>query len=195
MQNFISPQQKNFALPDLDLGKTYNALMFASLVVGTLCVRVTHLLTVVYIGYHDLRGQWDKYSLKAHKNTLQTYTSHSLSFLTDMFSHPISISNALWLLLWHNTVDAGRQGRRKHSAQERIEKNITGLQNMLVCHSHRKQTYNSSCVETPRKVYSKPFAFSLLEENQCTPRRIVTTTYSDLDLKERRWFVLIHCAF
>jgi len=83
MQNFIPPQQKNFASPDLDLGKTYNALMFASLVVGTLCV--THLLTVVYIGYHDLRGQWDKYSLKAHKNTLQTYTSHSLSFLADMF--------------------------------------------------------------------------------------------------------------
>ena len=70
MRNFIPPQQKNFASPDLDLGKTYNALMFASLVVGTLCV--THLLTIVNIGYHDLRGQWDKYSLKAHKNTLQT---------------------------------------------------------------------------------------------------------------------------
>jgi len=29
MQNFIPPQQKNFASPDLDLDKTYNALMFA----------------------------------------------------------------------------------------------------------------------------------------------------------------------
>jgi len=110
-------------------------------------------------------------------------------------SHHISVSNALWLLLWRTTVDAGRQGRRKHSAQERIEKKVTGLQNMLVCHSRRKQTYSSSYVDTPLKVYSKPFALSLLEENQCTPRRTVTTTYSDLDLKERSWFVLIHCAF
>lgn len=68
---------------NIDLDKACNAASFAALVVGTLCV--THLATVLYIGFHDINGHWDEYSLKASKNTMQTYLKHVPSFATDMF--------------------------------------------------------------------------------------------------------------
>lgn len=67
--------------------KAWNAALFASLVVGVLMA--SHLLMVAYIAYHDLRGEWDAYRLKAQRNTAAIYLSHAPSFFADML-----------LLLW-----------------------------------------------------------------------------------------------
>lgn len=58
------------------------ALWFSWVVCLTLIV--SHLLTVLFIAYHDISGRWDKYSLKYQRSTWHTYVQHAPSFFFDV---------------------------------------------------------------------------------------------------------------
>lgn len=73
------PATGSAAAVDAHIGR---AMWFSSIVCASLVI--SHMVTVLFIAFHDISGRWDKYSLKYHKSTWQTYGQHAASFFFDV---------------------------------------------------------------------------------------------------------------